>query len=143
MTQRVGINPMLQSDAGNDRGVARRVVNGCPALLGSEKDFSQSAILIMTDTGDVAKAAGLDIQEGMGTTDEAVDRGLPWGRGQSSVALQVSSRRVPTGAEECHVFLMAPFEVAWHSSGVGKAPRPSFLHVGFLGDHTQLLATPR
>ena len=86
MAQRIGINPVLQSDAGNHRRVAGSVVDRCPALLGSKKDFSQSAVLIMADAGDVAKAAGLDIQERMGTTIQAVDRGLPWGSGHSLAA---------------------------------------------------------
>ena len=39
-----------------------------PPFSAVRKIFSQSAVLIMADTGDVSKAAGLDIQEGMSTT---------------------------------------------------------------------------
>jgi len=66
VSERVGIDAVLQGDAGDDRGVAGSVVDGRPALRGSEKDFSQSAVLIMADTGNVAKSSGLDIQERVG-----------------------------------------------------------------------------
>jgi hypothetical protein len=68
VSERVGIDAVLQGDAGDDRGVAGSVIDGRPALRGSKKDFSQSAVLIMADTGNVAKPSGLDIQERMGTS---------------------------------------------------------------------------
>ena len=123
MTERVGINPMLQSDAGDHGEIAGSVVDRCAALRGSKKDFSQSAVLKMADTGDIAKPAGFDVwsvwARRLGSRSRVT-------LGQVSVTGCLPNRKVLTFLQGAHIWDMSilRFLSILHPTA-GQGPHPS------------------